>query len=230
MKILATTGDVKTRSSEDANGILEIFFYLFGLKKTFYGIKRVPFVSLYGSFGSFISANFSARKTHRSNNYCFIKVYTSRGKQQLFYLIYFFSDSTRKPMSDFPKRNVTLYLEISNLCDLFYKMNSHLRTYPSCMFCSSVFRVSKMQKPSSARSEFIVGGKYKLLRKIGSGSFGDIYQGINITNGEVCIEQYHGVPISCQLFCLVIFNFSKLWPSIIERTLYYNDINCAQGI
>jgi serine/threonine protein kinase len=38
--------------------------------------------------------------------------------------------------------------------------------------------------PSSARSEFIVGDKYRLVRKIGSGSFGDIYLGINKTNGE----------------------------------------------
>jgi casein kinase 1 alpha len=36
----------------------------------------------------------------------------------------------------------------------------------------------------SSRSEFIVGGKYRLVRKIGSGSFGDIYLGINMTNGE----------------------------------------------
>jgi len=98
MTILATTGDVKTRSSEDANRILGIFFYLFRLKKTFYGIKRVPFVlQCYGSLGPFISDNFKTRKgqNYRSNNYCFIKVHTSQGKQQLFYLIFFFfSDPT----------------------------------------------------------------------------------------------------------------------------------------
>lgn len=38
---------------------------------------------------------------------------------------------------------------------------------------------------NSARIEFIVGGKYRLIRKIGSGSFGDIYLGLNVTNGEV---------------------------------------------
>lgn len=35
-----------------------------------------------------------------------------------------------------------------------------------------------------ARGEFVVAGRYRLVRKIGGGSFGDIYLGISITSGE----------------------------------------------
>jgi casein kinase 1 alpha len=38
---------------------------------------------------------------------------------------------------------------------------------------------------SGTSKEFLINTKYRLLRKIGSGSFGDIYLGMNITNGEV---------------------------------------------
>ena len=36
----------------------------------------------------------------------------------------------------------------------------------------------------SNEDEFLIGGKYRLVRKIGSGLFADIYLGVNITNGE----------------------------------------------
>ena len=42
---------------------------------------------------------------------------------------------------------------------------------------------------TSTKPEFLVNLKYRLVRKIGSGSFGDIYLGINVSNGEVFIQR-----------------------------------------
>lgn len=39
--------------------------------------------------------------------------------------------------------------------------------------------------------ELRVGNKYKLIRKIGGGSFGDIYLGVNITSGEEFAVKKH---------------------------------------
>uniref|UniRef100_A0A1I8EGE0 non-specific serine/threonine protein kinase n=1 Tax=Wuchereria bancrofti TaxID=6293 RepID=A0A1I8EGE0_WUCBA len=45
-------------------------------------------------------------------------------------------------------------------------------------------RSPRMAGVATNSRDFIVATKYKLIRKIGSGSFGDIYLAINITNGE----------------------------------------------
>lgn len=50
---------------------------------------------------------------------------------------------------------------------------------------------------SGSKTEFQVGGKYRLVRKIGSGSFGDIYLGVNITNGEVSVQNTRHVVCVC---------------------------------
>ncbi|KAH9629922.1 hypothetical protein HF086_008213 [Spodoptera exigua] len=34
------------------------------------------------------------------------------------------------------------------------------------------------------KKELLISGKYRIIRRIGGGSFGDIYLGINIANGE----------------------------------------------
>jgi serine/threonine protein kinase len=55
-----------------------------------------------------------------------------------------------------------------------------------------------MMASTTTGKEFIVGVKYKLKRKIGSGSFGDIYLGINIQNGEEVAVKLESVKVCFQ--------------------------------
>lgn len=47
---------------------------------------------------------------------------------------------------------------------------------------------NKMSTFMSSRKEILLTGKYKVVRRIGGGSFGDIYLAINIANGEVNVH------------------------------------------
>lgn len=58
-----------------------------------------------------------------------------------------------------------------------------------CCVLADIWEIVRMSSVVAPSKEFIVGAKYRLVRKIGSGSFGDIYLGINITNGEVSTKK-----------------------------------------
>ncbi|PNX78788.1 casein kinase I-like protein [Trifolium pratense] len=54
--------------------------------------------------------------------------------------------------------------------------------------------------------DLVIGGKFKLGRKIGSGSFGELYLGVNVqTQEEVAVKLVSEVVVDSYVACLEIF-------------------------
>lgn len=83
---------------------------------------------------------------------------------------------------------------------------------------------------SVAKNEFIVGGKYRLLRKIGSGSFGDIYLGINISNGEVRSTVSRETDLPARIFLLSSLHFFLSFHPLNNVTSYSPSCNIVTTI
>lgn len=60
---------------------------------------------------------------------------------------------------------------------------------------------------TSSGQEYIFGSKYKLKRKLGSGSFGDIYLAVDISDGEEVAVKLE--PVYVRVFFLVILPKSQ---------------------
>lgn len=62
------------------------------------------------------------------------------------------------------------------------------------------------------RKELLISGKYRIIRRIGGGSFGDIYLGINISNGEVSgyFMIYYQLLVKCAAYTMSYKWFSRV--------------------